>query len=85
MTPLEFQAFVGRMLPSDINCQLRFSLDGIVHVDVANWCESREATMFHVEQLDQSEDMLKRTLRPFLYQAVKDLRDSQTKNRYGSA
>lgn len=84
MTPIELQALVGRLLPSDINCQLRFSLDDECHVEVSNWCESRHATVFHVEQLDMPADLLIQRLRPVLREAVKGLRGTQTKNRYSS-
>lgn len=83
MTPLELQALVGRMLPSDFNCSIDWT-DDTGQIKVSNWCETVEACEVFPAQLDQPEDMLQRTLRPFLQQAVKDLRGMQTTNRYSA-
>lgn len=83
MTPLELQALVGRMLPTDINCTIQwFGESG--QIQVSNWCTTVDACEVFVTQLDQPEDMVQRTLKPFLQQAVRDLRSSQTKNRAGA-
>lgn len=83
MTPLELQALIGRMLPSDFNCSIDWYGDTGA-LKVSNWCDSVEACEVFPSQLDQSEEMVQRTLKPFLQQAVKDLRGSQTKNRYSA-
>lgn len=85
MNTMELQALVGRLVPGDIHCQVQYSWSADTFtISLANWCDGKESCALMADQLDLPEDMLTKTLKPLLSQTVKELRESQTKNRYSS-